>query len=637
MSRKRLIVIDGYSLLFRAFYGTRFLSTSDGTPTNALFGFTGMLFNLLETTPPDAVVVALDAPGKTFRHTEYAEYKGKRRETPPELESQLEMAREFLGEMGIPIVEVVGYEADDVVGTIARRAEASGYETTIVSGDLDQVQLVDDSVSVLTTRVGVSDTVTYTPEAVRERFGVPPSAIPDWKAIVGDNSDNIPGVPGIGEKGATVLLQQFGSIEEILRRLDEVEPKYRKKIEPVAEQMPKSKWLATIDCNVPLEYDFAPFSLTAEQYERARAMLERLEFRNHLKRAPTVLGRYVSGGEAAAADASGAAASVSEPPLETSETSVGSLAELRSFVGDAEYAILPEAARSQPSMFDSGTGEGTAWIAVEGRAARVPLAMAVELFAADPGKAIVHDAKPLFKRIPPTLTPVAFDTYLAGYVLQAGRSNYSLRDLIQGYLEIEPPEKPSGQAEALRRLRDTMQARIEKEGQQRVLFEVELPLTPVLAEMECLGIRTSAEFLQDFSKSLEREIEQAAARVHELAGEKFNIGSPKQLGEILFEKLGIPGPKKTKTGYATGAEVLQQIAPSYPIAAEVLTWRELTKLKSTYADALPKMIGPDGRIHTSFNQGGAATGRLSSNDPNLQNIPIRTELGREIRKAFVAP
>lgn len=637
MSRKRLILIDGYSLLFRAFYGTRFLSTSDGTPTNALFGFTGMLFSLLETTPPDAVVVALDAPGKTFRHTEFAEYKGTRHETPPELENQLAMAREFLTEMGVPIVEVVGYEADDVVGTIARKAQANGYDTTIVSGDLDQVQLVDDSISVLTTRVGVSDTVTYTPDAVLERFGVPPSAIPDWKAIVGDKSDNIPGVPGIGEKGATVLLQRFGSVEEMLRRIDEVEPKYRKKIEPVAEQIPKSKWLATIACDAPLEYDFAPFSLTPEQYERACAMLERLEFRNHLRRAPAVLGRYVVGGGGAGTESGYAVASVSATPVETSETTVGSLAELRSFVGDAEYAILPDPVRSQPGMFGPGAGDGSAWVAVEGRSAQVPMSMALELFASNPGKAIVHDAKPLFKRVPPTTHAVAFDTYLAGYVLQAGRSNYSLRDLIQGYLEIDPPERPSAQAEALRRLKSSMQSRVEKEGQRRVLFEVELPLTPVLAEMENHGICASADFLHDFSKLLEREIEQAAARVYELAGDKFNIGSPKQLGEILFEKLGIPGQKKTKTGYATGAEVLLQIAPSYPIASEVLTWRELTKLKSTYADALPKMIGPDGRIRTTFNQSGAATGRLSSNDPNLQNIPIRTDLGREIRKAFVAP
>ncbi len=628
MPEKRLILLDGYSLLFRAFYGTRFLSTSDGRPTNALFGFTSMLFYVLENLKPDAIVVALDAPGKTFRHAEFAEYKGTRKETPPELVSQLEEARGLIEALGIPMIEATGYEADDVIGVLSKRAEASGYDTWIVSGDLDELQLVDDRVHVLTTRIGVTDTVTYTPEAVEDRYGIKPEQLPDWKAIVGDSSDNIPGVPGIGEKGATALLQQFGSVENLLSNLDQAEPKYRSKIEPVKDQLPKSKWLATIVRDAEMEYDFAPFALTQEQVETARQKLEWYEFKSHLKRLPAVIAPYVEGGVVEAA------AEVKEESLEVALSDAKSLKELRGLVQDGPYALFVGSAGAQSSMFEEEGGE--AYVAVRDKVARCGVKDAIALFGDSPGRAIVHDSKPLYRGLPSAAEPVRFDTMLAGYVLQPGRGSYALRDLVQGYLDIPPPEKPEQMASALWHLDAVMGERLGKEEQESVLKEIEQPLVPVLAEMEGHGIQASREFLEEFSKSLESEIEKSQAKVHELAGQEFNIGSPKQIGEVLFEKLGIPGPKKTKTGYATGAEVLQTLGPEWPIAQEILNWRELSKLKSTYADALPRMIADDGRIHTSFNQAVAATGRLSSNEPNLQNIPVRTELGRQIRKAFVA-
>jgi DNA polymerase-1 len=633
MPDKRLVILDGFSLLFRAFFGTRYLSTADGRPTNALFGFTSMLFYVLENSKPDAIVVAWDAPGQTFRHAEYAEYKGTRKETDPSLLAQIDPARRLIRDLGIPLIECTGFEADDVVGTLSRLAEENGYYTTIVTGDNDQFQLVDHCVSVLTTRVGVTDTKTYTPAEVMERYGIPPERLPDWKAIVGDTSDNIPGVPGIGEKGATTLLQKWDSVENLLENLDDVEEKFRKKIEPVREQMVKSKWLATIVRDVPLEYGFEPFKLEPHEVEAAKAMLESFEFRTMLKRLPVVFGPYMVEGEGGPAPAP---AEVHDEALEVTLQDAGTADDLVAFAAGRPYAIHFETlGQDQPGMFDE-PGQRRAFVAVGNEVRMATEAQAEYLFARIPSGAILHDSKPLYKKVSCTLPPPWFDTMLACYVLQSGRSSYLFADCVQGYLDVATPSQPEQCAAALWHLEKAMRDRICKEGQDRVLFEIEQPLVPVLAEMEEYGIKADPDFLREFSKSLDGEIERAAQSVYSHAGQEFNIGSPKQLGEILFEKMGIPGEKKTKTGWATGAEVLQVLAPNWPIATEILTWRELTKLKSTYAEALPRMIGPDGRIHTTYNQTVAATGRLSSIDPNLQNIPIRTDLGRQIRKAFVA-
>ncbi|MBX3119765.1 MAG: DNA polymerase I [Fimbriimonadaceae bacterium] len=630
MSRHRLIIIDGYSLLFRAFYSTRFMSTTDGRPTNALYGFTGMIFSILEREKPDALVLALDGPGKTFRHAEYAEYKGTRKEPEPELVQQFPWARDLLDALGIPAIEVPGYEADDIVGTISKEAESKGYDTYIVTGDNDQLQLVDEYVNVLTTKVGVSDLLVYTPEKVLEKFGVPPINVPDWKAIVGDSSDNIPGVPGIGEKGATYLLQKYQTIENLLENLDEVEEKYRKKILPVIEQVPKSKWLATICREVPLEYDFEPFRVSAEQLETAKSMLESFEFKSHHKRLPAVMSRYMEGGQAMDAPV----VEVAQESLAVTSSEIQDPDALIAFVGNSPFAVLLDSGPAQMSMFDE-SGRA-AYVAVGSKVAKTTDKAVLNLVHKDPSKLIGHDVKPLFKAIPATQTAPRFDTMLAAYVLYPGRSSYSLRDQVSAYLDIAMPETQEGMASAIFLLDAAMSERLEKEGQTKVMREIELPLLPVLAEMENYGIKTSADYLREFSKSLDVTIQETQKKVYEMAGQEFNIGSPKQLGEVLFDKMGIPGEKKTKTGYATGAEILQVLAPEHPIATEVLNWRELTKLKSTYADALPRMIREDGRIHTTYAQAVAATGRLSSNDPNLQNIPTRTELGRQIRKAFTA-
>lgn len=634
MEAKRLVVIDGYSLLYRAFFATRYLSTADGRPTNALYGFTQMLFYLLENIKPDAIAVAFDAPGKTFRHAEFSEYKGTRRDTAPELKVQLPVARELIAALGIPSIEVTGYEADDVVGTISRVAEASGYHTTIVTGDLDALQLVDKCVSVLTTKLGVTDTVTYGPEEVVARWGVTATQVPDFKAIKGDTSDNIPGVPGIGDKGAAELIQAFGSIEGILERFEEVPPKHAKKIEPVKDQLKLSKFLATINRSVPLEYGFEPFVLTAEQLEAAKAMLEAFEFKSLHRRADKVLGPYTEG---AGPDFEPAAVELESIDVELRP--VQDLAALTAFVGDRPYSIYFPTAVAR-DLFDDP--ERKAFVAIGREVVESSEADALRLLRQYPERAILHDAKNAYKRLDSLSEnaelrlPPGFDSMLAAFVLQSQRSSFSLRDLVQGYLDTQAPTKGEEMAAAMVLLQPVLRARLQREEQEKVLDEVELPLVPVLTEMERHGICANRDQFREFSKTLQVEIERVTGRVYELAGQEFTIGSPKQLGEVLFDKLQIPGATKTKTGYATGVEVLSVLAPQHEIAQEVLNWRELTKLKSTYADALERYIQPDGRIHTTYNQIGAATGRLSSNEPNLQNIPIRTELGRGIRKAFSA-
>ncbi len=629
MAEKRLIIIDGYALLYRAFFATRYLSTSDGRPTNALYGFTQMLFAILEKIRPDAMVVALDAHGKTFRHAEFAEYKGTRKETAPELIVQLDEARNLIRALGIPQLELIGYEADDIVGTISLRAEKAEYRTTIVTGDLDSLQLVDDWVSVLTPKQGITETFTYDNAAVREKVGVDPNQVPDFKAIKGDTSDNIPGVPGIGDKGAAELLNLYPSIEAILENIDQIPEKYRKRIVGNEPQMKLSKWLATIDRNVPVEYDFQPFILTQDQLAAAKAFLESFELKSNARACDRVLGPYVQGFE----HGMHANAEVKVEKIEFTKRDVSSFLMLKSSVNSQPYSVVFEKTQAN-DLFDDAPE--IAYIGVGHEVLVASKADAIRLFQTFPSQAVLHDSKPIYKAAKVFDQSIRFDSLVAGYVLQSGRSSYTLSDLVQGYTDYGAITAPDEGAAALLRLESPMRERLGKEGQESVLDSIEQPLTPILAEMEEIGIRTDKHQLQEFSKELAIAIESSTKKIYEYAGLEFTIGSPKQLGEVLFDKLGIPGATKTKTGYATGAEILQQLAPTYEIAGEVLTWRELSKLRSTYAEALQGQIGSDGRIHTTYSQTVAATGRLSSNDPNLQNIPIRTELGRSIRKAFVA-
>lgn len=615
MGRKKLVVIDAYSLLFRAFHAMPMLSTASGFPTNALYGFVSMLFTLFEKEKPDIVLVALDAPGKTFRHHEYQEYKSQRPEVPDALRQQLAVARELINAFNIPALEVTGYEADDVIATIVARAKEGGYETVIVSGDLDQLQLVNDRVKVMTMRKGVTDVVYYDEAGVRQRFGVHPSQIPDLKALAGDPSDNIPGVKGIGERTAASLLARFGTIEELLAHWEELDDKTRAKVASHREELKHFKKLATLRRDAEVSLEWRPYRLTRENLENAARKLEELEFRRHREKLLTILSPYLEEGILQGL----LPIEVKRERFPLQKERVESEEELRGWIGD-DAAIHFE--------------KGHAYLAKDTRILEVEAPLAENLFREDPSKFSLHDAKPHLKRLR-TFVPVGFDTALAGYVLQPERARYDLTDLSQAYLE-EIPETPEEKASAVYRLKAPLKRELEATEQWRVFAELELPLTPVLAEMELIGVRLDVETLRDYGKSLSSFLEQTCQRIYELAGEKFNIGSTPQLRRILFEKLKLPTVRRTKTGFSTGADVLLQLAPQHEIVQEILNWRELSKLKSTYVDALPKLVDSDGRIHTTFQQTVAATGRLSSTEPNLQNIPIRTELGREIRRAFVA-
>ncbi len=616
MNRKKLVIIDAYSLLFRAFYGTRYLSTSDGKPTNALYGFLSMLFLLLEREKPECIAVAFDAPGKTFRHHDFAEYKAQRTEAPDEFKAQVPYIYDLINALNIPSIEVTGYEADDVIGTLSLDAEKHGYETIIVSGDLDESQLVDENIKLMTPKSGVTEVAIYDENAVIEKFGVPPQKVPDYKALVGDSSDNIPGVRGIGPKAASAIFEKFDSVEDIIKRIDEMDPKYRAKIEPELKQLKEYKQLATIVRDAPMSFDYKPYEITPEKFEQAKQLMQSLEFRTLLKKFEQVITPYIKQGKTGQLSLE-----VVEELPELSSKKYKSVDEIKKWLGKNNFAVFQS--------------ENNFYFAIENDVRITDESIFQKILPDIIAKMITHDAK-TFQRNYKVYQPAHFDTLLAAYVLQPGRGGYKLTDLAQSYLDEPPPQTPEQKANATYRLHKVMKERLKETKSTKVFEEIEMPLSPILASMENIGIKVDKKMLEEYGKTLEKNIEQTAKKIYQHAGKQFNIGSTQQLSKILFEDLQLPVIRKTKTGFSTGADVLLQLAHEHEIVQEILIWRELSKLKNTYVDALPKLVKNDGRIHTTYAQTVAATGRLSSNDPNLQNIPIRTELGREIRRAFVA-
>lgn len=645
MQRPTLVIIDGHSLLYRGFYATRPLSTSDGRPTNAVYAFTNMLLSMLERFQPDAIVATFDAPAPTFRHEAFTEYKAHRRETPDEFKPQVEMTQRLLQAMGIPTLSEEGFEADDLVGALARYATEHGYDVLIFTGDRDQLQLINDHVRVYAPIRGVSDLQLFDTDAVREKYGLTPAQIVDFKALCGDPSDNIPGVPGIGEKTAVKLLQEFESVEVLLENLDKVEnAKLREALQTHQEQIRQSRMLATILDNAPLTINEIPhLELTPERVQALSHVLEEYEFRSVLKRLPAILEKF----------------GAKQPPVQSVYETL--TPELVSNPDEATLARLLEGDSpvgmrlvGQLNHLRDASVQGVALAVAPDRA--VWLELTSSLFLPEPLTRLLNDAERtrivwdlkteclLLRGIGFDAKPAQFDVLLAAYLWQPSRATYALDWLSEDLLNLRLPVAAEGaplrhaaEASALLQLQPHLRERLAREETLPVLEQIEMPLAPILAEMEWHGIRVDAPYLQELSARLEVEINAVAQEIYTLAGEEFNIGSPKQLGAILFEKLGLPVIKKTKTGYSTDAEVLQTLAAEHPIAALIVKYRELSKLRSTYAEALPKLINPHtGRIHTKLNQTVTATGRLSSSEPNLQNIPIRTEIGREIRRAFIA-
>lgn len=659
--KPKLFLIDGYSLLFRAFFAPgSYLSTATGIPTGAVYGFTGSLLSILEQEKPDAIYVAWDAPGPTFRHETFADYKAHRPEAGPDLKEQLPIARRVVEALGVPSVEVPGYEADDLIGALAQQGRREGYDVVIVTGDSDQLQLVGDGITVRITRKGVSDLAVYDEEAVRKRYGIPPERIPDFKALVGDASDNIPGVPGVGEKTASELLARYGSLEELLNHLHELPTekrmgRVRESLAAHADQARASKELATIRCDAPLPGPIIPYAPTEDTWAKAREVFEELEFKSLLRRIPQGAQpaedrrefrtevRVLSGEEELSAvlerveKAGRVSISLHTERLQPPDAKLLGVA-LAWEEGYAYYVRVRTPGEGGSKLLDAGAGEYA-----------VPLEALSSLFQNNSLERAAHNAKVqqvVLEAHGLAVSDWAFDTMVAAYLLAPGRSAYPLEDAAAEHLGSravpnadEPQEHVAArQAALVLALWKPLQQKLDRMGLAEIMARIETPLIPVLAAMERTGVPVDREWLDVLSERLGREIQRVAARIYELAGEEFNIGSTRQLQQILFEKLHLPAGRKISTGFSTGAELLEALAPDYEICARILEYRELSKLKSTYADALPKLIHPrTGRLHTSFNQTGTATGRLSSSDPNLQNIPVRSEVGREIRKAFIAP
>lgn len=648
----KLMVIDGNSLINRAFYGIRMLTTKDGQPTNAVYGFVNILLKLLDEEKPDALCVTFDRKAPTFRHLAYEGYKAQRKGMPDELAAQLPVLKDVLAAMNIPRYELDGWEADDLIGTIAARDTAAGWETVIVTGDKDSLQLVTDStrVKLVSTRMGQTTTKEMTPETFREAYGFDPVHIVDLKALMGDTSDNIPGVKGIGEKTAMDLIQRYQSVEAIYADVEGVEakPAVKKKLTEGEEQARMSYDLATIRCDAPI--DFSPED--ARRREPDGPALYELFLALEFNKLIDKMG--LSGGPAAGRADKPAAGAVRQERV-TDRVRMEELVE--QWRREPWVAVLALPSLDVVAVAWDG-GARAALCAADRLEGYNELLRA--LFSGEIQK-VSHNVKDLMHLLLDeglSTDGFCFDTALAAYLLSPTDGSYELEKLGITYFNQEFPKAkeylapdafgpladPAGPAEAMcahaalaAALYRALAPKLEELDMHELYYGLELPLCPVLAEMERAGMLVDRRALADFGILLDGRIQADEALIYELAGEEFNINSTQQFGRILFDKLGLPPVKKTKTGYSTNADVLEKLRDKHPIVEAVLDYRQLAKLKSTYVDGLTKVIAADGRIHTSFQNTVTATGRLSSTEPNLQNIPVRTELGAELRKMFVAP
>jgi DNA polymerase-1 len=634
---RRLFLLDGHSLAYRAFFALPpSLATSTGQITNAVYGFTSMLIKLLTEERPDLIAVAFDLGPPTVRLQMDAEYKAGRPETPSDFSPQLGLISEVLETLRIPIVRVEGHEADDALGTLAVRAAAMGIHTTIVTADRDFFQLVGPSIAVMFNRRGISDIVTYDEAAIEERFGLPPAKYLEYVALKGDPSDNIPGVPGVGEKTASKLVQEYGSVEGLLGRTAELKGKLRENVEAAADRLILNKELARIVTDVELPVDPEDLVMGEWDMDEVRRLFGSLEFRSLLDRLADV-------------------GHTAKPKVEVADLDLREVpaADLAAVAGSGTpVGVRLDADRE--GLHGAALSAGGAQAAYATMADPAPIA---GWLADETSPKWAHDAKELEAAALAVGAPVAgvaFDTMLAGYLLDPAAAEYPLRALCEQYLGVDVlgdvEEETEGQlfaegawrpvaaeAAAVALLAPVMEEEIDRQGVRELLETVEMPLASVLGRMEARGVRLDVDYLQEMGESVRDRMATLRADVFRHAGEEFNLNSPPQLRVVLYEKLGLsPGKKTPKGQLSTDASVLEKLRDQHPVIDALLQWRELDKLNSTYLEALPRLVDPrDGRVHTSFNQAVAATGRLSSSNPNLQNIPVRTELGRQIRRAFV--
>ena len=651
-TKEKVLLIDGHSIINRAFYGLPDLTNSEGLHTGAVYGFLNILLKTIEEEEPAYLAVAFDVHAPTFRHKMYEAYKGTRKPMPQELREQVPLLQEMLAAMDIPIITREGYEADDILGTLARQMEREGRMVTILSGDRDLLQLATDRIKIRMPKTSRGQTTIedYFASDVLSRYQITPLQIIDLKALMGDASDNIPGLPGVGEKTASRLIQTYGSIENAHDHLEEVLPKKaRESLRDHYDLAELSKKLAAIDTEAPVSLTMADAVCGNLFTERAYELCLRLEFRN-------LLGRFAEDqirqeplpaedGGFVIEDEEGLdflIRKLSGPEFRDAPLGISLLSE-----GDEVYGLALYAGEDQSWYLPVCRSLGEKAICDA-----VLLLSAVRILCC-------MDVKQMLKKVPVGDPRRVFDVSVAAYLLNPLKSEYTYDGIAKDFLDgrlLTPRENLLGRkkldsafrdadenlavfaglnAYAAYSCREPLCAKLKEQGMWRIYEEIEAPLIFVLDAMEKAGIRVKGEELSEYGRKLEKRIRELEDSVTEKAGESFNLNSPKQLGVILFEKLGLPGGKKTRTGYSTSADVLEKLAPDYPIVKDLLEYRQLAKLKSTYADGLTGQIGADGRVHSTFQQTVTATGRLSSTDPNLQNIPVRMELGREIRKVFV--
>jgi len=649
MPQRTVAVIDGNSLIHRAFHALpETMTAPDGRPTNAAFGFISMLVKLIAELRPDGVVVAFDRGKPAFRTEALAQYKIHRPPTAQSLKDQFPMVKELLGALEVPIVELDGWEGDDILGTLARRGEAAGIRMLLVTGDRDAFQLVTGDVSVVTTKKGITDITVMGPAEVEERYGVTPAQVADYLGLKGDTSDNIPGVPGVGEKTAAKLLAEYGTLDAVLEAAaaGAVPGKVGANLAEHAEAARASRVVATIACDVPVDIDLEAVSWGGFDPARVAEAYGELRFTSLLER--TLAVRV------------GTAPTAEQPaPLAPAgcdtDTCVrdSAAAEALSRWTPGERWLGVAIGGAADTLFDDArelavAGEGaTALFGGTAALDRLGELLDDARIAAEDAKALIGEVCPPDEALECDARGLdvdpgrLFDIGIAAYLLESHRSAYDVASLSADYLGAPlaagDDERPdvAVRARAAAQLAAELEGRLEADGSLDVMRDIEMPLVPVLARMERAGVGLDTDVLAGLAAEARTGIDTLRAEIYDLAGCEFTIDSPKQLSEILFERLGLPPQKKTKTGYSTDASVLSSLAAMHPIAEKIVGYRELTKLTSTYLEALPRMLGEDGRLHTSFNQTVAATGRLSSSNPNLQNIPVRTELGRKIRAAFV--
>lgn len=657
----KLVLVDGHSILNRAFFGIPDLTNSEGLHTNAVYGFLNILFKILDEEQPDYLTVAFDVHAPTFRHKMYDAYKGTRKPMAEELRQQVPLMKEMLTAMGVTIVEKEGYEADDLLGTIAKQSEAQGLEVSIVSGDRDLLQLASDHIKIRipkTKRTG-TEIEDYLAKDVVEKYQVTPLQFIDVKALMGDSADNIPGVPGIGEKTATALIVSYGSIENAHDHLEEIKPNRAKQnLSEHYDMAQMSKELATIEIHAPIEYSLEDAKLGNLFTEEAYLMCKRLEFKNMLSRfdidAPKNLAEE-------------------HFTFVTDKKQISDILKKAKKAGHIGCCLLPGEGiiTEQLSLFEQPkeqqviegmsiafSEEDIYYLSAGTEVSAEELLEEIRELSGGQTKVSVMDLKETLKTLPLPENDRYFDASVAAYLLNPLKNDYPYEDLAKDYAGLMIPSKTDllGKESPVKakqakpeaflkyicymayipwKTRDRLLEELNNTGMQTLYDTIELPLVYTLSDMEKEGVHVDAEELKRYGEELAAQIAVLEKEIYEGAGETFNINSPKQLGHILFEKLEMPYGKKTKTGYSTAADVLEKLAVEYPLVSKILEYRQLAKLKSTYADGLANFIEEDGRIHTNFQQTVTATGRLSSTDPNLQNIPIRMELGRMIRKVFL--